>query len=191
MEPTEEKKYEEARRRLLEEGTRSYLDAVNALVAYRNDVQTICRTVLERYIVDYAAALKVRLGGHDIQDAESPSLKDWEGDYWSLGVKIIRKDITDTIRWWEAYCYLSYEPDDTGLHCWIGEWFPNKQLAATLFGKFSAMNKLVKNHGNVLSLEKVLNFDSVCHLEKDLDSIVKEWVKLWKSVGGIKQAFKR
>ena len=55
------KSYEEVRKRLLEEGSRSYLDAVTALLEYRKDVQTTCRTVLERRFGDYIAALDVHL----------------------------------------------------------------------------------------------------------------------------------
>ena len=57
MEPVGDQTHEEARRRLLEEGARSYLDAVRALIAYRQEVQKMCRTVLEKHLDDYASAL--------------------------------------------------------------------------------------------------------------------------------------
>jgi hypothetical protein len=191
MDHATDNKYEESQRRLLEEGTRSYLDAVNALFAYRKNVQMICRKVLAKHLDDYASALSVRLERDDIQDAEAPSHKSWEGDWWSLGVKIVRKEIVPGIRWWEAYCYLSYVPDDIGLHCWVGEWFPTKTLAARLFQKFHSANRKVRDCGNnTLALEQTMKFEDVNDLEKNLDGIMKEWIELWKNIGGIEQAFK-
>ena len=124
MEPTGDQEHDKTRRRLLEEGARSYLDAVNALIAFRQEVQNTCRTVLENHLNDYGSALGVRLEKGEIKDAESPSFAGWEGDRWSLGVKVVREKITPQIRWWETWCCLQYVSGDSGLLCWIDEWFP-------------------------------------------------------------------
>jgi hypothetical protein len=189
MGPAMNKKHEVARRRLLEEGARSYLDAVNALIAYRKDVQTMCRAVLEKHLDEYASALNVRFDKDDIQDAEWPSLKEWEGDYWILGVKVIRKNITPTIRWWETYCCLEYDSGDEGLYCWIGEWFPTKQLCMKLHRTFHPLSKNVKHDGNQLWIPKDLKVEEVSNLEIHLNGIVHEWIELWRKVGGVKKVF--
>ena len=186
MEPIGDTKHEEARRRLLEEGARSYLNAVSALIAYRQEVQKMCRTVLENCLKDYASALKVRLERSEI--AEWPSLTTWEGDRWSLGVKVLRKKITPAIRWWVTHCCLSYDID-AGLHCWIGERFSNNQIATVLFRKFHPLNTKVERDGNELGIRRSLKVEEVCNLEVCLEGIVQEWIKLWKKVGGIKKAF--
>ena len=189
MGPTVDKKHEEARLRLLEEGARSYLDAVSALIAYREDVQSICRTVLAKHLNDYGSALELRLGTDEIQNAEWPSFKEWEGDWWTLGVRVLRKNMIPTIRWWEAYCCLSYESGDAGLYCWIGEGFPSRQLAAELYRKFRSLNKKVECDDNELCIRRSLQVEDVCNLETNLDAVVQEWIELWKEVGGIKQVF--
>ncbi len=86
MEPGGDQKHEEAQKRLLEEGARSYLDAVSALIAYRQEVQKMCRTVLEKHLDDYSSAIKVRLETREIRDFASPSFAKWEttGGLWAL-----------------------------------------------------------------------------------------------------------
>ena len=63
MEPPAKHSHNAALKRLLEEGTRSYLEATAALVAYQQEVQKKCRAVVERSLAEYASALKVRLRG--------------------------------------------------------------------------------------------------------------------------------
>src|SRR5947208_14231609 len=90
--------HDEARKQLLREGARSYLEATNALIAYQQEVQKKCREVMARYIDDYAAALKTVLKATDIENMAWPTFEQWEGDGCSLGVKIDRKDITGISR---------------------------------------------------------------------------------------------
>jgi hypothetical protein len=189
MKPTGDEKHEEACRRLLEEGARSYLDAVSALIAYRHEVQKMCRTVLEKHLDDYSSALKVRLERSEIRDAEWPSFAEWEGDGWTLGVKIVREKITPAIRWWETWCSLECDSDDAGLYCWIGEEFPAKQKATALFRKFHPLNNKVQKHGKILMIPQCLKVEEVCNLEINLEDVVQQWIELWKKVGGIEEAF--
>ncbi len=190
MEPAGNMKHEEARRRLLEEGARSYLDAVSALVAFRQEVQKMCRTVLEKHLDDYSPALKLKvpLERGEIKEAEWPSLAKWEGDCWNLGVMVRRKKITPTIPSWATHCCLSYY-SDAGLLCWICEHFPNKQKATVLYGKFRPLNKKIKCDANWVWIPHSLKVEEVCNLEANLEGIVKEWIELWMKVGGIKKAF--
>jgi hypothetical protein len=178
-----------ARRRLLEEGARSYLDAVNALIAFRQDVQAICKAVLEKHVDEYGSALNIHLADHDIQDHESPALKDWAGDWWNLGAKLVRKEITPAIRWWETYCCLGYGLDDGGLCCWVGEWFPTKQQRLTLHRRFHLLNKKVEEDGSVLFILQKVEIEGICKLEAYLNGIVEEWIALWRKVGGMKKVF--
>ena len=50
---------DEARKQLLREGARSYLQAATALIEYQREVQKSCQKVMERYVDEYASALKV------------------------------------------------------------------------------------------------------------------------------------
>jgi hypothetical protein len=180
----------DSQRGLLEEGARSSLDAVTALIAFRSEVQGICRTVLERHLENYAAALKVQLKRSEIKDAESPSFAKWEGDYWTLGVKIVRPKFTSAIRWWESWCCFTFYRDDPGLSCWILEWFPTKPKAAEVLRRFQSINKSVECEDNNVWIEQNAKVDEVCNLESHLDRLVLQWIELWNEVGGIKKVFK-
>jgi hypothetical protein len=190
MEPTGDQEHEESRRRLLEEGARSYLDAVSALIAYRQEVQNVCRTVLENHLDDYASALglKVRLETSEIKKEEWPSFAEW-GDLWILGVKVVREPITSTIRWWKTACCLEYEPGDAGLYCFIGEELPAIQMATKLFRTFHTLNKKVKHERHELWLPHSLTVEEVRNLKTNLEGVVQEWIELWKEVGGIARVF--
>ena len=100
--------HDEALKPLLEEGARSYLDAVTALIAFQREVQKKCRKVMAKNLRGYESAMKVRMTSSEIGDCAWPSFGEWGGDWWSLGVKIARSDIPG-VRWWETYCCLQYE----------------------------------------------------------------------------------
>ncbi len=191
METNSDQKREEARRRLLEEGSRSYLDAVSALIAYQREVQKMCKAVLEKHIEDYSSALglKVPLETSKVQNEEWPAFAEW-GNSWILGVKIVREAVSPKISWWKTSCCLEYDPDDAGLYCFIGEEYLTVANARRLFGNFHDINKKVKHHRYELWIpsdgHKV---EEVCNLEEYLEGIVQEWIELWQKVGGIKKVF--
>lgn len=177
-----------ASRRLLEEGARSYLGAMTALVAYQKEVQKKCRAVMEDCLKDYAFALKVSLRSDEIQEVAYPSITKWEGNWWSLGVKIVRKDIP-RISYWESGCCLQYE-SARGLYCWIGEYFTPKGLAESLYSKFHRVNSRVIAEGNDVWLESGLKVEETPALEENLEKLFRQWAELWTKVGGIKEVLK-
>ena len=77
MEHTGDQEREEARRRLLEEGARSYQDAVAALTAYREEIQKICKKVMNNHIENYSSALGVTLKKNEVKNAEWRSFGKW------------------------------------------------------------------------------------------------------------------
>ena len=181
--------HEEARRRLLEDGTPSFLDAVTALIAYRSEVQKRCRQVVESGLKEYSLALKVTLTRDDVVDAAWPSVLKWEGDWWSLGVEIKRNNIPG-VRWWEAVCYLQYERGENGLFCWFGERLPNRKLAAHLFGKFHQENQSVMHEDKEVWLQHGLQEGEIASLDELLEGLFQQWIGIWRKVGGIAEAFK-
>jgi hypothetical protein len=190
MEPTSIQSHDEARSRLLEEGIRSYLEAVTALIEFQREVQKKCRTAMEAYLDDYASALKVRLRNSEIRDCAWPAFAKWEGDWWMLGVWIERKNIPG-IRWWETSCGLQYESGENGLFCWIGECFPTGKTALDLSCKFQRLNRKVMHQGKEVWIQHKLKVEEATAFEVSLQALSEQWIELWKKVGGIKEAFKR
>ena len=182
-----EASHAEARRRLLDEGIRSYLEAATALIEYRREVQKRCRQVMERNLQDYASALAIRLTKDEIEEIALPSFSKWEGEWWSLGVKIIRTDMSQ-IRWWESHCCLSFESGDHGLYCWIGEWFPNRKMASTVFAVLHKLDREIIQDGKDVWLEQKMNAEQATTFDECLDTLFQRWIGVWKKVGGIKAA---
>ena len=190
MGATEVQAHDEARRRLLEEGVRSYLDAVTALIEYQREVQKKCRAVMEARLGDYASALKIPLKSSDIRDWASPKFEKWEGTWWCLGGTIFRRNITPKIRWWDTSCCLQYELGENGLFCWIGVGFPTTKMTAFLHRQFHRLNRKVLQQGREVWIEHSLKKEEGAAFEKSLEALFQQWIELWNKVGGIKQAFK-
>jgi hypothetical protein len=179
----------EARRRLLEEGARSYLKAANALTMYQQEVQKKCRRVMERHINEYGSALKVDdLKNSVIEDWAWPKFDKWEGDHASVGVRLVRKDFA-SIRWWEAYCTLEWQSDDPKFYCWVGEWFPSK-MATDLCQEFKRLNPDVKLWDKHVGIAQALKAGEAPEFEERLEDLFQKWIKLWKKTGGMSAVFK-
>jgi hypothetical protein len=189
MESPAKHSQDEALKQLLEEGGRSYLEAATALVLFQREVQKKCREVIERNRGEYAAAMKVKLASSDISDVAEPSFPKWEGDWWALGVQIVRKDLPK-LRWWTMQCCLEQYTGNDGLYCWITEWFPTSKVADVVFDKFRRLNGSVIRDGKAIWLESAVAIEEVSNFEDKLDSLLSEWVKLWQKVGGVREALK-
>src|SRR6516162_6391914 len=130
---------DQAGRRLLQEGARSYFKAANALIAFQREVQKKCRRVMATHMGHYGAALKIKLDSSEIEDIAWPKVDEWEGDWASVGVRLVRRNVIVGVRWWEAYCCLEWESSDPDCYCYVGEWFPTK-LATELGQRFKPLN---------------------------------------------------
>ena len=104
------------------------------------------------------------------------------------GAEIVLRNVTPTIRWWETYCCLGVE--DSKLICWVGEWFPTRRIAADLYQTFHRLNGQVMVDENMLSIFKALGDNERATFDEPLEELLEEWIRLWKKVGGMKQAFK-
>jgi hypothetical protein len=190
MAPSRVPGYDEARKRLLDEGARSYLEAMTALVEFQREVQKKCTSVMEANLDNYATALGLGLTTDEIRNAAWPSIDKWEGDWWTLGAHILRKN-DGTLRWWESYCCLQFETDE-GHFCYVGQEFPTSKLATTLFQQFRRLDAKVelKLYGNEVWLQHNLTVEEVAEFEGPLAEIFQQWIDLWAKVGGIKEFLK-
>jgi hypothetical protein len=179
---------------LLEEGAKSYLDAVTAIIAFQQEVQKKCREVLAANLEDYAAALKVTasLTPDQIVDLTWPPItkQDWTGDKWDLGVELGRKKVIPDVRWWAIRCCLTYEVGEGGLYCWVGEWFQTQKLAEHAHAKFRSLNKNVALHRKEVWLDAALTIQDMASFDDRLDALFQQWIELWKQAGGMNEVFK-
>jgi hypothetical protein len=182
---------DDALQKLLEEGSHSYVDAVTAIIEYQSQVQKKCRLVTEGHLDEYSAALDLkdrdRLRIDDIQRVALPAIDKWEGDWWSLGVRIVRTNIPG-VRWWEAYCTLDYNVE-YGLYCWVGEWLSPKKCAVTLAQKLPTFHPKfdLDLEGNYVGVSEGVEPSQVASCENALKKLMNEWIRLWSKVGGTRE----
>lgn len=146
---------------------------------------------MENCLAAYTSALKleVRLDKDEIEDEAGPSFTNWEGNWWALGVKIVRKVIPG-VRWWGTYCILAFEFGEPGLYCFIEEWFSPRKIAEDLFQKFHRLNQKVLHEGKEVWIPQSLKVEEVATFEESLEGVVEQWIELWKKVGGMKEVIK-
>jgi hypothetical protein len=179
--------HDEARKRLLEEGARSYLEAITALVEYQREVQKQCRKVMEENLDEYANVLGVKLTSDEIQNCSWPSFQSWEGDWSFLGVHIFRDDITP-FRWWDTSCCLQFD-SEKGHYCFVGQEFQSTKVATQLFRAIQPLEAKVKQSGSEVWIQHNLTVEETTSLAKPLGEIFQRWTELWAKVGGINGVF--
>jgi hypothetical protein len=191
MAASRNKVYEAARAKLLEEGAKSYLQAVAALIEFQKEVQKKCRHVLKKHINEYSAALKLkeRLKDIEIKLFDLPRLKEWDGSWWILGAFVGRRNIIPGITYWEAQFALQYDAD-LGLFCYVGELYYPMKLAPCLHRSIYPMNRKVLAGGQEVWLPHALRVEEVATFEKPLESLFKAWIRIRTRTGGIRAALK-
>src|SRR5437870_13437993 len=106
----------ESLKRLLEEGARSYFDAVTALAEYEREVKKKCREVLKKQLNAYSSALGIELREKNIKDCVER-----ESEFANLGVTIDGTTKIPGGSWWTFYCCLGWVYTDAG-SLWFGPW---------------------------------------------------------------------
>jgi|GEM_PF-3960264 hypothetical protein len=168
---------------LLRSGLESYLPAMNAIVAFRERIVRQCRTVMDRYLADYAAALSVELKTSDVYDWDGPPLSGWNGKWASLGVQLKRVGPSS------AYLVLAvgWLPDDpgeysTGVSFWASSGAPTR-AAKDLFQPPPAN---WWDDPKSFGLSTWHTPDAAPQLEEHLTAVLEQWIELWRKVGGLK-----
>ncbi|HZD40999.1 MAG TPA: hypothetical protein VE131_09775 [Terriglobales bacterium] len=175
---------------LLIEGARSYLKASNALLYYQQEVQRKCRDVMEAYLGEYASALGVGLKPGDIVVKAWPKTTEWDGTYASLGAMIEKERVIPGISWWGTYCTLEWESEEPTFYCWIGEWFPTRKMAADLGDRFRRLDAKIEAYEKEVGISTALRPEEAATFDQALEALSRQWIKLWKKVGGMKKVFK-
>jgi hypothetical protein len=187
--------HETVRRQLIEEGARSYLAVMTAVIEYRREVQKKCREVLERHLSDYASALGVAVTQNNIRDLAAPEHDKWDGNWAYLGVKIVNLALPPGVSWSEAFCSLGWTNADPA-SSWFGASVSMslpKKLATILHQEMQRVGTkdLDLPNGFTVSLSRNLEGDAVADFDKALDTLLRQWIDSWTKVGGLKAILSR
>lgn len=174
---------DEVRQGLLQEGAKSYRDAVTAILEYRREVQKICHDVMTKRLGGFASALKIDgLSPSAIESLDWPGFKKWDGVEWCLGVRIVREDLPG-LKWWAAYCCLAFQPEH-GLYCWFGEWF-SRAMIGNVVDALKHHDPSLKTNGEHVWLQDNLSEAEGASFDQKLDGLYTRWVDLREKAGGL------
>ncbi|MBI2806323.1 MAG: hypothetical protein HYX68_15195 [Planctomycetes bacterium] len=123
----------------------------------------------------------VTRGNSDMPDHRVAVLKTWA----TLGAKFI------AIRWWAAYCCLTWHSEDPKLSCCISENFPTRKLATGIHERFRRINaKALWVDDREVGISLELKPEAGACFEEILEGLSVQWIKIWKKAGGMKQVLK-
>ena len=184
-------KTDEFTARLLQEGSCFYLQAATALAVFENEVQKRCQQVLADHLDDLSiCALAMRPG---LAESEiKPRVYGPGQDYRSVGVEIVRKGVPVGIRYWGFYCLLCWDAGTADPYVNICEWLGPRSFAEALGRQFQKLNDAVWREGKEIGLSsEYLKIEAAGDLDKNLESVLRQWIALRAQVGGMKGAFKK
>jgi len=170
----------ESLQRLLEEGARSYFDAVTVIAEYQREVKKKCRAVLKKHLTAYQSALGIDLGEKDIKDCV-----ELDSDYANVGVTIDGTTKTPGCSWWTLYCCLGWEYGAGSL--WFGPWVGiclPKKVAAALHARMQLPG--IKEVPKTVWLGQKLEVHEAVDFEEKLEEILCKWIDAWKPLHGFK-----
>lgn len=176
-----------AEAKLLTEGVRSYVGAVNAVKTFRDVIQHRCRKVVVDRLAEYAKALDWGLTPDSVQNWETTA-SEWTGDHVTIG---------NYIRFGRAsalYHYVYLTPDGTQSPELDAVVYLGSRKKLELF--WNALHPHESALRNWDSSREVCLYESMSaeefgRFDEKLDALLTRWIQLWKRAGGLKRLWKR
>ena len=166
---------------LLEEGARSYPKALQAVAEFRRQVQDICFDAMKRHLKDLGDALGLRLEANQLKPYAWPDKldsDDLDGTCAHLGAKI---EPAGAI--WSLWNYVYWDKDSVGVCVSLA--FTDSKLG-------ERVQAVTEKHGTSLDpkevyLSRPVGADGLAGLDSTLEELNREWIEVWRKVGGVKQ----
>jgi hypothetical protein len=178
----------DVRRRFLEEGARSYVDAMTALIEYQREVQNKCREVLERHLGEYSVALGVEMTRDGIRDYAYPNPEEWVSMWANLGAKLPHVTRSLGVAWSESYCALGwdYEVAPPWFGAWVGISVP-KKLSGFLHKELVRVGtKDVSQEPLMVFVGRKLEGELIATFHETVEELLRHWIDSWVKLGGLK-----
>lgn len=176
----------QAEQELLQQGINEYLDASNAIKAFRSIVQETCRRVVEQNLDEYAGALGITLSKKDVLEHEY-----FQSDRAGCSVGVKLKPVVKGLSYAELGCTVAWWAEDgdlkTGIYMWI--WSRRKgieRLSDVLRRKGVNPSFYETGDPRYLEVGELITAQDVARMESKFDKVMKKWITLWTKAGGIK-----
>jgi hypothetical protein len=178
---------DERKRRFLETGGSSYLQAMAAMAKFRLEVYESCKRVLQLRCQELEKAVGTRLDAttikpHAWQERIADQLG-WDGSDTVLGAKMpLAGGMLRCYLWW------TYEKTDTPVIRAVAAVAPKQ--ASAIDGIVSLLKRApgskIEADGEEVWLEEILTTAGFPDCERKLDNLMSEWIGLLQKIGGLK-----
>src|SRR5713101_2790130 len=160
--------------KLLEQGIKEYVDALNAINAFRLLIQTKCRKVVDDRLEDYGAALGIDSSKLEIKEREMS-----DGKNFYLGVRCIPKGYVELGHcfYWDCSDGNSFE---TGICMWV--WSRRRNIDRLREALRKRSLDFEEEDGDSILLSQKVTAADVSRIEKKLDDLMEKWIELWRKV---------
>lgn len=178
---------------LIEEGGRSYPDALLALAEFRRQVREKCRSAFEGHLGNLTASMGLPFTRNMIRpyaEPENLSAAYYDGNWASVGIQAIAKENVCSI-----FCALEWNRGTggaTSLCAYISLFFKDTmsmQRAWEAVKPYRSSNWGVEG-SNAFYVSQDVNPKAIVHLEKVMEQLLKDWNRAWMKVGGLATALK-
>jgi hypothetical protein len=171
---------------LLEAGISSYIEAMIALREFRRDIQRTAREVIERRMPELMDSIgfkryQVSLEGYANPDSLE---KGWDGSFAWVAVRLRHSSFHGYFGWlWREHG----EQLQAGV---VATFAPTehpplrKELRSAV--RMNCIQNVCETYGTEISLWEPLSMNDVKSFGERLDKLINDWIRVWKSVGGLK-----
>ena len=172
--------------RLLEEGAKYYVGALNALAEFRRLIQAKCRKVFTRQLLEEHNS-KLKISGKKIR------VEDWASKerYWdktetNLSVMIRIPDSADCL-YYGLWFRKDQESPSITIHAFASIWLSSSETIRALLAALDKINpKLEQNEEDEhdFYLSKIVAPNEMATFDQALEQVVSEWIQVWDRIGG-------
>ena len=170
----------------LEEGGKSYPDALQAIIEFRRQVQGRCRAAVEKHLKDHAESMGITLKRNMITTYGEPdwlSTTRYDGKYASVGVQIILKNNDCTL----YYCLVWERDDESRLGALVQLYFKNQSDGQRVWDAIKPISgeEWESDEPRSVLIYRDVTPSGICDLEKKMEENLEDWNRVWKQVGGL------
>ncbi|MGC9969337.1 MAG: hypothetical protein ABSE56_01985 [Bryobacteraceae bacterium] len=172
---------------LLEEGAKSYPQALLALSDFGQQVQDMCCAAMKRHLTELGDALGLPLQAKQVKPFAGPSSLssgNIDGTWASLGAKIGRPSGAKCDLW----NYIWWGDDTPPLNAVVSLSFADPEVAERAWASMRHPGSCdFDEDEREIHHSRPLEPADLTQLEAILDEMNREWIALWQKVGGVKQ----
>lgn len=177
--------HNDAESKILGEGGRSYVAAVNAVRAFRDIVWKRCREVVVNRLPEYIKALNWTPKEDAVRDWQT-SDGNWDGVGAGLGTRLYfgRSNSLWHFVWWTGD---AKKPVEVCAMVYLGTRKNAERFWDAIGGHDSRLGRW---SGKEMGLSEPLTVEEFAQFDRRLDKQLVRWIEVWRKAGGLKRLLK-